>query len=156
MNGQSTGTPGMTGGSVEASRVAACVLEVLAGLRSVAEAAGSLEVSVARYYQLERRALQGLVHGCEPLRRGRAAVGGQEVGRLRRENERLAREVQRQQALVRLARQAAGLSGAAEPDVPAGTGRKRRRKESRGASAARRLRQAAEGTGSSMGGEGRC
>ncbi len=143
MNGQPTGTPAGLTGSVEASRVAACVLEVLAGLRSVAEAAEVLQVSPARYYQIEARALAGLVQGCEPLRRGRAACAGQEVGALRRENERLVREVQRQQALVRLARQAAGLSEAAEPETPAGPGRKRR-KESRGASEARRLRQAAE------------
>src|SRR4051794_4681253 len=77
-------------GSASALRLASCVLEVLAGLRSVAEAAGALGVSVARYYQLEQRALQGLVQGCEPARRGRAAASaGGEAARLREENERL-------------------------------------------------------------------
>src|SRR5207249_8381575 len=103
-------------GSAEALRLAACVLEVLAGLRRPVEAAGDLQVSLARYYQLEQRALAGLVQGCEPVRRGRAAAtGSNELAHLRRENERLARECQRQQALVRLARQAAGLGAPPEP-----------------------------------------
>src|SRR5262245_55650288 len=99
--------PAVPASSAEAARVAACVLEVLAGLRSVREAATELGVSAARYYQLETRALAGLVHGCEPVKRGRAASAGHDLNRLQKENERLARECQRQQALVRLARQAA-------------------------------------------------
>src|SRR5262245_66637981 len=98
-------------GNMEARRVAACVLEVLSGLRSPTEGAAELGVSVARYYQLEQRALAGLLRGCEPPRRGRAAASRDDVNRLERENERLKRECQRQQALVRLARQAAGLTG---------------------------------------------
>lgn len=133
--------PAVPEGSAEAARVAACVLEVLAGLRSVSEAAAALEVSSARYYQLETRALAGLVQGCEPVKRGRAASAGQEVHRLRKENERLARECQRQQALVRLARQAAGLAGTPQPEE---VGNKRRgRQTQRGKQAAERLRQAA-------------
>ena len=62
-------------GSREALRLAACVLEVLAGLRGPTEAAGALGVSLARYYQLEQRALAGLVRGCEPLRRAAVLVG---------------------------------------------------------------------------------
>jgi hypothetical protein len=126
--------------------VAACVLEVLAGLRSVSEAATALSVSSARYYQLEQRALAGLVSGCEPVKRGRAASGGHEVHRLQKENERLSRECQRQQALVRLARQAAGLS---EPAVPEETASKPRRKRQthRGQQVAERLRQAADVAG---------
>src|SRR5262245_46973656 len=86
-------------GSREARRVAACVLEVLSGLRSPTEGAAELGVSVARYYQLEQRALAGLLRGCEPPRRGRAAArSGDDVSRLERENERLKRECQRQQA----------------------------------------------------------
>ena len=97
-----------------------------------------------RWYQLEQRALQGLVRGCEPPPRGRAASPEGELARLRHDNERLTRECQRQQALVRLARQAAGL---APPPAPAKQeGKKRRpRKASRGQQAARRLRAAADG-----------
>ena len=129
-------------GSAEALRLASCVLEVLAGLRSVAEAAVALGVSVARYYQLEQRALQGLVLGCEPARRGRAAAAGGEAARLRAENERLRRDCQRQQALVRLARQAAGLSPPAETATLPGS-KKRRKGMARGQRAAERLREAA-------------
>jgi hypothetical protein len=42
------------------------ILEVLAGLRTPAEAAQSLQISLPRYYVLETRALEGLVAGCEP------------------------------------------------------------------------------------------
>ena len=120
------------------------VLEVLAGLRSPAQAAAELGVSVARYYQLEQRALRGLVGACEPARRGRAPAGGRETDRLRQENARLRRECQRQQALVRLARQAAGLAAPVEPAVGS---RKRKQEAARGRQAAERLRRAAEQAG---------
>src|SRR6516225_4436120 len=45
--------------SRQARRVAAMVLEVLAGGRTPAEAAQALELLVLRYYQLETRALHG-------------------------------------------------------------------------------------------------
>jgi hypothetical protein len=48
-------------GSREARRLAAAVLEVLAGVRSPSDAARVLGLSLARYYQLEQRALAGLV-----------------------------------------------------------------------------------------------
>jgi hypothetical protein len=134
-------------GSAEALKLAACVLEVLAGLRRPSEAADALRVSLARYYQLEQRALQGLVRGCEPAKRGRAGSSSHEEGRLRQEVERLRRECQRQQALVRMARQAAGLN--APEEATAGGGKKRRR-PARGQRAADRLRQAAI-TGESTG-----
>ena len=134
-------------GGREASKLAACVLEVLAGLRTPAEASQEVGVSLPRYYQLEQRALQGLVAGCTPARRGRSASPEGENARLRREVERLTRECQRQQALVRLARQAAGLAGPASSSGkdPTPGGRKRRvRRTVRGQEAARRLRQQAE------------
>ena len=121
--------------------MASGVLEVLAGMRRPVEAAQALGVSLARYYQLEQRALEALVQGCEPLRRGRGPSSGPELQRLRQENERLKRECQRQQALVRLARQAAGL---AAPDTPA-PGKKKRRVV-RGQQAAQRMKRAAAET----------
>ena len=120
--------------------MASCVLEVLAGMRRPVEAAEALKVSLARYYQLEQRALEALVQGCEPLRRGRASKAGPELQRLRQENERLKRECQRQQALVRLARQAAGLSAPAETPSPG----KKKRRIARGQQAAQRMKHAAE------------
>ena len=130
-------------GSKEALRTSAALLEVLAGLRSVADAAAALGCSVPRYYQLEQQALRALVAGCEPRPPGRQPSADAELLRLRQENARLARECQRQQALVRLARQAAGLAAPAPPAKQ--DGKKRRpRKASRGAQAARRLRASAE------------
>jgi hypothetical protein len=150
------GMPVPEGGRV-ASQVAACVLEVLAGARTPAEAAGELGVSLPRYYQLEQRALQGLVQGCEPRPRGRVASPEGELARLRKENERLTRECQRQQALVRLARQAAGLaSPAPKPGKGSEAGGKRRRprRNARGHEAARRLRHQAEAVTAGPGGGG--
>jgi hypothetical protein len=46
------------GASREARRVAAMILDVLAGMRSPSEAAEVLSVSVPRYYALERRAVE--------------------------------------------------------------------------------------------------
>jgi hypothetical protein len=118
------------GASVEAKRLAAVILEVLAGARGPAEAAQTVGISLARYYQLETRALAGLVVACEPGRRrgGRRPVS--ELAALRQECEQLRRECARQQALVRAARRTVGL--VAPPPPPpvsaAGEGRKKRRK----------------------------
>src|SRR5262249_32609299 len=100
--------------SPEAKRVAAAVLEVLAGTRGPAEAAAALGISLPRYSQLERRALAGLVAACEPRRGGRRR-GGNELAALRQECERLQRECARQQALVRAAQRSVGL---APPPAP--------------------------------------
>src|SRR5262249_13217632 len=115
--------------------------EVLAGARLPSEAAGQLGLSLARYYQIEARALAGLVAACEPRRRGRAAPPGNDPVALRRECERLRREGARQQALVRAAQRAVGLapSPAEAAPAPAGAGRKRRRRRP----TARALRAAA-------------
>ena len=58
-------------GSREAKRLAACILEVLGGMRLPSDAATALSVSLPRYYQLEARALNGLLAACEPRRLGR-------------------------------------------------------------------------------------
>lgn len=127
--------------SSEAKRVAAAVLEVLAGMRGPCEAAQVLGISLARYYQLENRALDGLLAACEPRRRGRGQGGPTELATLRRECERLRRECARQQALVRAAQKTVGFTPPPpEPaDEPSGSGRKRRRRRPR----ARALRAAA-------------
>jgi len=128
-------TPGGAGlgqpAGPEARRLAAAVLEVLAGVRTPGQAAEALGVSQARYFQIETRAMQALVAGCEPRPRGPGRNVDRELAALRREHERLQRELGRQQALVRLAgrhiglappRPAAAKSGGKEP------GRKRRRR----------------------------
>jgi hypothetical protein len=113
-----------------ARRLAAAILEVLAGLRGPAEAAQVLGISLARYYQVERRALDGLLAGCEPRRRGAGQRGPSELATLRQECSRLRRECARQQALVRAAQRTVGLAPPpADPPPsapPTGTSRKRR------------------------------
>src|SRR5262245_51585508 len=94
------------GAGREAKQRAAAVLEVLAGTRTPAQAAASLELSLPSYYQLEGRALRGLLAGCEPRPKGRTPTLASELARLRQEGQRLERELARQQALVRQPRAA--------------------------------------------------
>jgi hypothetical protein len=69
-------------GSRDANRVAAAILEVLAGVRTPTDAAQALVVSVPRYYQLEQRALEGLIAACEPRRLGREQTSKSRVSAL--------------------------------------------------------------------------
>jgi hypothetical protein len=113
--------------AVSVKRQAAAILEVLAGARTPTEAATALAVSLPRYYQLESRALEGLVAACVPKPKGRGKSTVSEVAGLRQQNERLQREVTRQQTLVRAAQRTVGLPPPAP--LPAKTaGKKRRRR----------------------------
>jgi hypothetical protein len=124
----------------EARRLAAAILEVLAGMQTPSEAARALGLSLARYYQLEGRALAGLVAACESRRCGRGRAPGSELAELRRECDRLRRECARQQALVRVARRTASLGEPpAAPSPPAETRPRRRRRPK-----ARALKMAAQ------------
>jgi hypothetical protein len=125
--------------SREAKRLAAAILEVLAGLRTPAQAASLVNVSLPRYYQLETRAVARLVQACEPQPKGRRRGPLNELAALNKENERLRRDLGRQQSLVRLAQRSVGLS----PPPPPVKGR-RRRKTARALVAAGRLREAAD------------
>jgi hypothetical protein len=115
------------GVSREARQVAAMVLEVLAGSRTTGDAAGVLGVSMTRYYVLETRALQGLLAACEPRTQGRQRSLTADLQALRRECERLKREVLRQQALLRAAQRTVGLTPPAAP-TPKGSSKKRQRR----------------------------
>jgi hypothetical protein len=123
----------------DARRVAAAVLEVLAGARTPSEAALALGVSVPRYYQVETRALRGLLEACEPRPRGRGPSIAKEVTDLRQENQRLQRDMMRQQALVRAAQRSVGLTPPTPP-TPSKSGKKpRKRRVARALSVASRL-----------------
>ena len=80
-----------SGASREAKRLAAVLLDVLAGARTPPQATETLGVSLPRYYQLEDRALAGFVLACETRPRGRQASAATDVQRLTKENERLKR-----------------------------------------------------------------
>ena len=118
--------PRVSGGSRPARQLAAAVLEVLAGVIRPAEAAAALKVSLPRYYTLERRALEGLVRGCEPVPVGRKTSSPQkELDRLQRQVARLEQDCARYQALARASQRAAGLSAPKRESKPA-KGRRRR------------------------------
>jgi len=104
-------------------KLAAAVLDVLGGARTPVQAAEALEVSLVRYYALEKRAIHGLLTACEPLPKGPRTNSEKEISKLNAEVERLKRECDRRQSLLRAAQRAIGL--VAPPAKPRG---KRRRK----------------------------
>jgi predicted secreted protein len=103
------------GVSAQAQRLALAVLEVLGGLQKPSEVAKSLGLSLNRYYQVEIRAVRGLLRACEPV----VAIGRpptatlaqaeKQAARLAAENRDLKQEVSRAMALVRAARRTIGL-----------------------------------------------
>jgi hypothetical protein len=95
--------------TAESRRQAACVLEVLAGLRSPEQAAQALAISLPTYFHLETRALRGLVHACTPTPPGRTMVLLKQVRGLQTQCSILERQVGRYQALLRNAQRSAGL-----------------------------------------------
>ena len=141
-------------GSSPARLRAAAILEVLAGVRRPSEAAQALGTSLPRYYQLEQRALAGLLRACEPSLRGPRLDPTRQLAKLERENQRLKRECDRQQALVRMAERSLGLPApaAVKPpskgaEAPAKSGvklRRQRRPSVRAWQVARDLRRDAE------------
>jgi hypothetical protein len=128
-------TPGGVGlgqeAGPEAQRLAAALLEVLAGVRTPGQAAEALGVSQARYFQIETRAMQALVASCAPRPRGRGRSAERELAALKQQHERLQRELSRQQTLLRLAQRSVGLTPPrASLDKPGGKDKstKRRRR----------------------------
>lgn len=126
----------------QARQVAVCILEVLAGLKKPAESAESLGVSLPRYYALESRALEGLVEACRPRAKGPPRNPQREIQKLKAEIERLERESQRSQALLRIAQRAVGLSQSAtkKPEPPA-RGKRRRKPTARALKAISALKE---------------
>jgi hypothetical protein len=127
--------------SPEARKRAALILEVLAGVRTPAQAATALGVSLPRYYQLESRALRGLLAGCESKPRGPGRSLERELAQARRDHQRLQRELGRQQALVRMAQRSIGVPPAAPLTKPAGAKKRPRRPVARALSAAAHLQR---------------
>jgi hypothetical protein len=94
-------------GSERARRHAAAIVSVLSGESTTARACEMMEVSLPRYYQLETRALLGMVAALEPRAKG-GRTPEKEIEAVRKENARLAREVSRLQSLVRMSHRALG------------------------------------------------
>jgi len=146
-------------GSTEAKRLAAVILEVLSGLRGPREGSEAMSVSLNRYYQLETRALGGLIGALEPRPKGRRTRPEDRIAELEREKRRLEQEVGRHQALVRAAHRSLGV-----PALPAAKKRskvrgkgtdktkspRRRRTVKRGTKVIARLRRASEVTAADL------
>jgi hypothetical protein len=111
--------------SPEARKIGAAILEVLAGARTTSAAAEALGYTDSRYYQLEARAFQGFLTGCEPVRPGREKSPRLEIDELKRKNQRLERECARLQALVRVLQRSCALPPAPAPKK---SGKKRPRR----------------------------
>src|SRR5260370_3764845 len=112
----------------EARRLAAAILEVLAGVRTPGQAAEALGVSLPRYFQIETRAMEALVAGCEPRPRGPGRSADKELVALKRQHERLQRELSRKQTLVRLAKRTIGLAPPKTPvSQPGGKDKRKKR-----------------------------
>lgn len=120
--------PAIAPGSSEARKLAAAILEVLGGMRLPADAAKALNVSLPRYYQLEVRALSGLLSACEPRQKGRVRSVENELDTLRKELDRSQRETARYSALARIAQRTVGLS--APQPVKREPGKRRTKKPS--------------------------
>lgn len=95
-------------------RRAVIILEVLAGIRTSGDAARDLSIAQQAYYNLEERAVKGLMQACVPRPPGPKRDYKREVEQLERERDRLLSENARYQALVR----ASQLSVGVDPDKP--------------------------------------
>lgn len=95
-------------------RRAVIILEVLAGIRGAGEAARELGVAQQAYYNLEDRAVKGLMQACVPRPPGPKRDYRREVEDLERERDRLRSENARYQALVRTSQLSVGV----DPDKP--------------------------------------
>ena len=104
-------------------RRAVIILEVLAGVRGAGEAASELGIALQGYYQLEERAVKGLVAACVPRPPGPKRDYQREAESLQREKDRLQAENARYQALVR----ASQLSVGVDPDKPKKAKKRNRR-----------------------------
>jgi hypothetical protein len=127
---------------LETRRRAAAVLEVLGGEKTPAQAALALSISIARYYLLEARALEGLVASCEQRPRGWAGSKRRGLRALQKENDRLRAELSRTQALARAIQRTTGLPEHEDEDGNGDTGgraRRRRRPHARALRAAKAL-----------------
>jgi hypothetical protein len=132
-------TPRQPDATREARRLAAVILDVLAGSRTPPQAAETLGVSLPRYYQLEARALGGLLEACESRPRGRRPDIEAELAGVKKELERVRRELARSQSLVRLTQRTVGVA----PPSPTKPGKRKRKPLVRAMRRAEQLREEA-------------
>ena len=130
-------------GSKRARQITVAVLETLSGELGPSEAAQSLRISLSRYYQLETRALLGMLTAVEPRSKGPQKTPQREIEALRAEKTKLEKDLRRHQALLRAAQRSVGLSPAGRKTASL-KGRVRKRRGSRGQTVLQTLRADAE------------
>jgi len=128
----------------EIRRQAAAILEVMAGVRTPTDAAKDLSLSLPAYYKLEARAIRGLIASCRPPGRGPRPSPELEATRLRRQCQHLQQDLQRYQALARIAQRAAGLPTPPVSNPKDGKGRRKRKPAVRALKVLDALRHAPE------------
>ena len=121
--------PSALRGSKAAKQALVAILETLTGTCSTTEAAERLGISHSRYYQLEMRALQGMLTALEPRPRGPQQTPSKVIRTLRSEKQALERDLRRAQGLLRAAARSVGLPASATRKKKHA---KRRRKKARG------------------------
>jgi hypothetical protein len=112
------GSHSVHGGSSQANRQAVVILEVLAGVKTPTQAAADLGTSLPRYYQLETRALEGLVAALEPKPKGKQPLPQNQIAALQRELDQARRACARQQALARVAQRTLAVKLTPRPKAP--------------------------------------
>ena len=110
----------------ESRKQAAVVLEVLAGVRTPDQACAALSISLPTYYNLETRALRGLIWSCTPEPPGRTLLLARKLRLAELKSAELEKQVQRYQALLRTAQRSIGL---VPPESPRPAAGKRRPKK---------------------------
>ena len=128
--------PATLQGSKRARQVAVAVLDALSGEVGVSEAAEQLGISLSRYYQLETKALEGMLRALEPRGKGPQKTPEREIKALRAEKQALEAELRRQQNLLRAAHRTVGLGGRR-----AGSGPSKRRRRAKRVDRGRVVRQ---------------
>jgi len=93
----------------ESRKQAAVVLEVLAGVRTADQACSALGISLPTYYNLETRALRGLIWSCTPEPPGRTLLLARKLRLAELKSAELEKQVQRYRALLRTAQRSIGL-----------------------------------------------
>lgn len=132
-------------GSRASRKAVAAILEALSGEIGTAEAAELMGVSLSRYYQLEARALQGMLGAMEPKKRGIQKTPERAILGLEAEKKLLEKELRRHQSLLRAANRSLGLAkGGRKKASSAPKGRKR---GARGKTVLKTLKPEAEGAG---------
>ncbi len=132
--------PSTLRGSARARAVTVVVLEALSGEVGTTEAAERLGVSLSRYYQLEAKALGGMLKALEPRTKGPQMTPQRQIQALQAEKHALEKDLRRHQTLLRAAHRSVGLP-ASKRKASSSKGRGRAKRGSRGKTVLETLRK---------------